>query len=124
MTAATLPKALPFDGPTDNQQLANLCGPVDENLRQIEIALDVELNRRGTKILVRGANAEAGGWQCWNDSLHWPENRSRSTTSSSAWWKRGAACMQHLVPWKIRPATMPVLRTKKADLQGRTHEPA
>ncbi len=43
----------------DNQRLANLCGPLDENLRQIEQALDVTLARRGHRIAVRGRNAKA-----------------------------------------------------------------
>jgi phosphate starvation-inducible protein PhoH and related proteins len=29
--------------PVDNQRLANLCGPLDENLRQIETALDISI---------------------------------------------------------------------------------
>lgn len=42
----------------DNARLANLCGPLDENLRQIEQALDVTLARRGHRIAVRGRNAK------------------------------------------------------------------
>jgi phosphate starvation-inducible PhoH-like protein len=42
----------------DNARLANLCGPLDENLRQIEQALDVTLSRRGHRITVRGRNAK------------------------------------------------------------------
>lgn len=41
----------------DNQRLANLCGPLDENLRQIEHALDVTLTRRAYRIAARGKNA-------------------------------------------------------------------
>jgi phosphate starvation-inducible PhoH-like protein len=32
--------------PLDNNRLANLCGPLDENLRQISAALDVTIFRR------------------------------------------------------------------------------
>jgi phosphate starvation-inducible PhoH-like protein len=42
----------------DNARLANLCGPLDENLRQIEQALDVTLSRRGHKISIRGRGAK------------------------------------------------------------------
>ncbi|CAH2786863.1 MAG: Phosphate starvation-inducible protein PhoH, predicted ATPase [uncultured Caballeronia sp.] len=42
----------------DNARLANLCGPLDENLRQIEQALDVTLTRRGHKITIRGRGAK------------------------------------------------------------------
>ena len=40
--------------PLDNQRLANLCGALDENLRQIETAYDVEIARRGEHFTVRG----------------------------------------------------------------------
>ena len=43
--------------PVDNQRLANLCGTLDENLRQIETALDVTIARRGEKFTLRGAQA-------------------------------------------------------------------
>ena len=44
--------------PLDNARLAHLCGPLDENLRQISAALDVTIFRRGEKFIVSGANAE------------------------------------------------------------------
>ncbi|MDY7545133.1 PhoH family protein [Glaciimonas sp. CA11.2] len=44
--------------PLDNTRLAHLCGPLDENLRQISAALDVTLFRRGEKFIASGANAE------------------------------------------------------------------
>ena len=34
--------------PLDNRALANLCGPLDTNLRQIEAALDVTIAHRGS----------------------------------------------------------------------------
>jgi len=43
--------------PVDNQRLANLCGALDENLRQIETALDVTIARRGERFTLRGAQA-------------------------------------------------------------------
>ena len=43
--------------PLDNKRLAHLCGPMDENLRQISAALDVTVFRRGEKFIVGGANA-------------------------------------------------------------------
>ena len=44
--------------PLDNTRLAHLCGPLDENLRQISSALDVTIFRRGEKFIVSGHNAE------------------------------------------------------------------
>jgi phosphate starvation-inducible PhoH-like protein len=43
--------------PLDNKRLAHLCGPLDENLRQISAALDVTIFRRGEKFIASGGNA-------------------------------------------------------------------
>ena len=40
--------------PVDNRRLANLCGALDENLRQIETALDVGIARRGEHFALTG----------------------------------------------------------------------
>ena len=40
--------------PVDNERLANLCGALDENLRQIETALDVGIARRGERFALTG----------------------------------------------------------------------
>ena len=40
--------------PTDNQRLANLCGALDENLKQVETALDVTISRRGEHFSLSG----------------------------------------------------------------------
>ena len=56
---ATTQQSLEFTAPRDdNTRLANLCGPLDENLRQIEQALDVTLARRGHTIAIRGRGAQ------------------------------------------------------------------
>jgi phosphate starvation-inducible PhoH-like protein len=40
--------------PVDNQRLASLCGVLDENLKQIESALDVSIARRGENFTISG----------------------------------------------------------------------
>ncbi len=40
--------------PVDNRRLANLCGVLDENLRQIETALEVVIARRGEHFALTG----------------------------------------------------------------------
>lgn len=45
--------------PVDNQRLANLCGPLDENLKQIETGLDVSISRRGEHFRIQGDLAHA-----------------------------------------------------------------
>ncbi|MEY2632963.1 MAG: hypothetical protein RIR00_1617, partial [Pseudomonadota bacterium] len=55
------PKSRPQElllAPVDNALLANLCGVFDENLRQIETALDVHIARRGERFSVRGDQAQ------------------------------------------------------------------
>jgi phosphate starvation-inducible PhoH-like protein len=43
--------------PVDNLRLARLCGALDENLRQIEAALEVSIARRGARFTVKGEQA-------------------------------------------------------------------
>src|SRR5690606_41746458 len=51
-------KALEFSPDVaDNRRLANLCGPLDQNLRQIEEAFHVKLARRGDPFTVLGPAA-------------------------------------------------------------------
>ncbi|MCP5360759.1 MAG: PhoH family protein [Steroidobacteraceae bacterium] len=45
--------------PSDNERLASLCGPLDENLRLIESRLDVQIRRRGNTFRAIGARARA-----------------------------------------------------------------
>ena len=45
--------------PIDNARLANLCGAIDENLRQIEAAFDVTISRRGEHCKISGNTAQA-----------------------------------------------------------------
>ena len=53
--AAAKPRAIELLlSPVNNTQLANLCGVLDENLRQIETALDVSIARRGERFTLRG----------------------------------------------------------------------
>ncbi|MEO5342673.1 MAG: PhoH family protein [Gammaproteobacteria bacterium SHHR-1] len=40
--------------PEDNQRLANLCGPLDEHLRLLEVRLGVEINNRGGRFQLIG----------------------------------------------------------------------
>ena len=45
--------------PVDNARLANLCGALDENLRQIETAYDITIARRGEHFRVTGTTDKA-----------------------------------------------------------------
>ena len=52
--------------PVDNERLSNLCGVLDENLKQIEAALEVSISRRGENFSVSG---EAGQTQLAAEAL-------------------------------------------------------
>jgi phosphate starvation-inducible PhoH-like protein len=45
--------------PADNARLANLCGPLDENLHLIEDRMSVAIKRRGASLRISGARARA-----------------------------------------------------------------
>ena len=48
-----------FLEPADNERLANLCGQLDEHLRQIETNLGIEIDNRGNQFRVTGNDAAA-----------------------------------------------------------------
>ncbi len=54
--------------PADNQQLANVCGQLDEHLRQIERRLGIEINNRGNQFhLIGERDAIRAGEQVLQD---------------------------------------------------------
>ncbi len=52
----TAPTVITLD--EDNAVLSNLCGPLDENLRQVAAAYNVILSRRGARISLEGERAD------------------------------------------------------------------
>ena len=118
------PKSLEYSPDiADNRRLANFCGPLDQNLRQIEEAFDVRLARRGDTFAVEGAANEA----------------RRAIAALKHFWALSEAPLSlddiqlGLVelrapaaaaePAAAAPAggdDSPVLHTRRADLQGRT----
>jgi phosphate starvation-inducible PhoH-like protein len=120
-----MPDARPTEtltlGPLDNRALANLCGPLDANLRQIEAALDVAISHRGADFAIAGAPRQTASRRHARCSASMPKRRSRCrwTTSSSAWSsstlsRRGS----HRAGRHGR--RVPLLRTRRTDLHGRT----
>src|SRR5690625_3798926 len=55
----------------DNTHLANFCGPLDINLRQIGDGWNVQINRRGQRIAITGANAEKAA-----EAVQWFHSRA------------------------------------------------
>ena len=46
----------------NNLKLSNLCGPFDENLKQISNGLEIKINRKGSRFIINGStiNSELG----------------------------------------------------------------
>ena len=55
--------------PVDNKRLSNLCGALDENLRQIETALDISISRRGERFMLRGDPRQAARGRTLNHAF-------------------------------------------------------
>ena len=71
--------------PLDNAQLAHLCGALDENLRQIEMAYDVMVSRRGEHCRIDGDLAQARlAAAAFSISTQWQEV-CHSLSKMSSW---------------------------------------
>ncbi len=102
--------------PEDNEQLANLCGSLDENLKQIEDALDVSIARRGGHFRIGGDKDKA---QLAAQLLQNFYDRARKPISLED-IQLGLVEIGKLAPEAVATAAMPVLMTRRHDLHGRT----
>ena len=122
----------------DNAQLANLCGALDENLRQIAQALDVDITRRGHRFEIRGERGDQAARLLYDfyaraqaplsiDDVQLALVEVLAAEHSNpppAAQRHAAAAADAATP----PASLadldehdgPVLRTRRADLHGRT----
>lgn len=102
--------------PEDNQRLANLCGVLDENLKQIEDALDVGIARRGSHFNLSGDkhNVELAAQLLEN----FYERAKKPLSLEEV--QLGLVELDRLSPDAISNAAMPVLMTRRPDLHGRT----
>ena len=99
--------------PVDNQRLARLCGTLDENLRQIESALDVTIARRGARFTVRGEQASRAAQAL----EHFYDRATGELTLDDV-----QLGLTELLQGKSAapPAEGPQLLTRRSDLHGRT----
>jgi phosphate starvation-inducible PhoH-like protein len=117
--------------PLDNKRLAHLCGPMDENLRQISAALDVTIFRRGEKFIVSGSNAA----RAVEILDHFYQEASRVISLEEVQLalveqRAGLAEPELVVPAATKSTgkkkavesviDLPVLKTRRHDLRGRT----
>ena len=104
--------------PIINHQLANLCGALDENLRQIETALDVAIARRGERFTLRGENEQTARA---SEALQMFYARAKNTLTVDE-------IQLGLIELINRPLRRdsaggnqsPALMTRKSELHGRT----
>ena len=101
--------------PEDNQRLANLCGALDENLQQIEDALDVGIARRGSHFNLSGDQHNIELAAQLLESFY---QRAKKPISLEE-VQLGLVELDRLNPVEVTSA-MQVLMTKRPDLHGRT----
>ena len=101
--------------PADNARLSNLCGPLDENLRQIEVAYDVTIRRRAHRFSVDGERARSALallqalWARAEQPLSLDDIQLELTQAA-----------QGQEPGLQAAPGEPVLHTRRAGLHGRT----
>jgi phosphate starvation-inducible PhoH-like protein len=114
--------------PLDNNRLAHLCGPLDENLRQISAALDVTVFRRGEKFIVSGANAARAveileRFYARANKIVALEDIQLALVEQRVSIARASAPVE-AKPNKVSEIDLeiesPVLKTRRSDLRGRT----
>jgi phosphate starvation-inducible protein PhoH and related proteins len=103
--------------PVDNARLANLCGAFDENLRQIEIALEVVIARRGEHFNVQGEAHKAELARhvlqdFYHDAKHDISLEKLQLGLIEAMRNDGEA--------EAQTEFVPLLMTRKAEVRGRT----
>ena len=99
--------------PVDNLRLANLCGAIDENIRQIETAFDVTISRRGERFTVHGEPAH--GHATARALRHFYDKSDAALSVDDI--QLGLIELSNL---SDASTAAPVLLTRKAELHGRT----
>jgi len=103
--------------PIDNERLANLCGALDANLRQIEEAFDVRIARRGNKFSYHGARAAVTAARQAIEHFIALAQRPLSLDDIQLGLVELKATQAGVKP---DADDSPVLHTRRTDLQGRT----
>ncbi len=103
--------------PEDNTRLANLCGPLDENIKQIETALEVNINRRGATFSITGKKENMRMAAQLVENFYIRAKKPIELQDIQL----GLVEIEKLEPDEVETsAGMPVLMTRRGDLHGRT----
>jgi phosphate starvation-inducible PhoH-like protein len=108
-------KRIKLDG--ENQQLARLCGPLDENLRQISQALGVAIGRRGNQFEISGQQAEQAATLL--TKLH-AQTQTRDLSLDEVQLGIAEVRANQQLHKPAQPNTDYQLRTRRNDLKPRT----
>ncbi|MDZ4099830.1 MAG: PhoH family protein [Methylophilaceae bacterium] len=102
--------------PEDNIRLANLCGTLDENIKQIEDALDIRISRRGAHFKLSGDKQNMELAAQLLESFY---TRAKKPIELEE-IQLGLVEVDKLSPEAVASTKMPTLMTRRADLHGRT----
>jgi len=108
--------------PADNQRLANLCGVLDENLVQIESALDVSIIRRGEHFSIRGevSQTKLAAWVIQNFYSQAKHNLSIEQVQLGLIEVMNPHHSAKQTVFVEQGVSIPALITRRSDLHGRT----
>jgi phosphate starvation-inducible PhoH-like protein len=102
--------------PEDNNRLANLCGPLDENIKQIEGALDVSVVRRGNRFSFTG---ELNNMRLAAQLIENFYIRAKVAIGLDD-IQLGLVEIHKMEPEEVMPVDAPKLMTRRSELRGRT----
>ena len=118
MAARRSPHSLTLS-PLDNRALANLCGPLDVNLRQIEAACDVSITHRGGTFAIAGEPGQAARARAAIERFYAAAEKPLSVDDIQLGLVE-IATRNARAPAPAGDDDSPALRTRRADLHGRT----
>ena len=109
--------------PLDNRALANLCGPLDANLRQIEAAFDVAIAHRGGDFTIAGPAAKTARAAEAMRRFYADAGKALSVDDIQLGLveilTQSGALGRDVIPHDAGDDA-PLLRTRRTDLHGRT----
>ncbi len=122
-SASSAKKVLTFASDVDNDDLANVTGPLDANLRQVETELDVAIARRGHQFRVEGGAESAQAAIALLE--HFLERAHRtgqpiSVDDIQLYFVEQRGQRAARIPPKEEAEGQPQLHTRRPDLHGRT----